>query len=217
MSNVRVVSRDEWWKARRKFLDREKELTRMRDAINAERRALPMIEINPRYEFTGSSGQATMLDLFEGRRQLIVYHFMGQIEGHGWCPICSFWLDNIGNLTHLHQRNTTFVVVCQEPYDQADEFRRRMGWTMPWYSSYGSSFYDDLHVLLDEDGEPEAPGISAFLRDGDRVLYGYSTYRRGSDLLNATYNYLDLTPLGRQEDDPEDPMSWIRHHDEYDR
>lgn len=210
-----TVSRDEWWRARMAFLRREKELTRARDALHAERRQLPMLEIDTPYVFTGEYGPATLLDLFEGRRQLLVYHFMGAVEGHGWCPVCSFWIDNVGHLAHLHARDTTFAVVCPETYPDIRAYRTRMGWTMPWYSCHGSDFYDDFHVTLEDGEEPDAPGVSAFLREGGRIFYAYSTYRRGTDVLNTTYNYLDLTPLGRQEYDLEDPMSWVRHHDSY--
>ncbi|MEV0408895.1 DUF899 domain-containing protein [Actinoallomurus sp. NPDC050550] len=215
MTQPRIVSYDEWWSARMAFLEKEKELTRARDALSAERRALPMRLVEKDYVFTHSGGKATLLDLFDGRGQLIVYHFMGNVEGHGWCPICSYWVDNIGHLAHFHARDTSLAVVCPEPVAEMEAFRARMGWTMPWYSCLGNGFYEDFHIPLTEGGEPEAPGVSAFLRDGDRILYAYSTHRRGSDVLNGTYNYLDLTPLGRQEEDPEDPMGWLRHHDAY--
>ena len=213
---IPTVSPGEWWAARQDLLVKEKELTRARDQLSARRRELPMMVIDKEYAFEGPDGKVTLPEVFEGRRQLIVYHFMANVSGYSWCPVCSFWVDNIGHLAHMHARDTTLAVICPEPFGEIQAFRRRMGWTMPWYSCQGSPFYQDFHVTLDPADEPDAPGISAFIRDGDRVLYAYSTYRRGSDMLNGTYNYLDLTPLGRQEEGLEHPMLWLRHHDQYD-
>ena len=217
-----IVTREEWRAEREEFLLKEKELTRARDALNRQRRELPMTVVDQEYVFEGPRGGVTLLDLFEGRRQLIVYHFMPLLEGYGWCPICSFWVDNLGRAEHLHARDTSLVVICPAPLSESEPFRKRMGWTVPWYSCQDNDFYEDFHLEApggsghcEGEGEGQAPGVSAFLRDGDRVLYGYSTHARGSDLLNGTYNYLDLTPLGRQEEGLEDTMGWVRYHDEY--
>jgi predicted dithiol-disulfide oxidoreductase (DUF899 family) len=234
----RVVPPREWRTAHKAFLVKEKEFTRARDALNAERQALPMTEVSKRYVFQGPVGAAGLADLFDGRRQLIIYHFMFDPAWEEGCPMCSFLVDNIGHLSHLREaRDTSLVLVSRAPLDRIEPFRRRMGWTVPWYSSYGSDFNYDFHVTLDESVAPveynyrdkaeleqagldwlarsrgEHHGLSVFLRDGGRVLRTYSTYARGGDLLLGTYNYLDLTPLGRQEDGP-GPHEF-RHHDRY--
>jgi predicted dithiol-disulfide oxidoreductase (DUF899 family) len=222
MSLPDVVSRDEWLAARKKLLVREKEVTRERDALNAERRRLPMVEIEKAYAFEGPDGGASLLDLFEGRRQLIVDHFMFDPSWDDGCPSCSGRVDQYGNLAYLHARNTTMAVVSRAPLDKIQPFKERMGWTFPWYSSYGSDFNYDFHVTLDEavtpieynyrsraeliaagaprDLEGELHGTSVFLRDGDRVFHTYSTYARGTEQVGGTHYYLDMTALGRQED-----------------
>ena len=214
MSMPDIVSRDAWVAARKALLLKEKAATRARDALNAERRRLPMVKIEKSYLFEGAGGKADLLDLFECRRQLIVYHMMW-VE----CPGCSLLVDNIGHLAHLHARDTTLVVVSRSPWPQLDAFRRRMAWTAPFYSSHGSDFNHDFDVTLDSG---EASGVSVFLRDGDSIFHTYSTYDRGTDILNGTLNYLDLTPLGRQEDWEEPPgransaaSGWWSLHDEY--
>jgi predicted dithiol-disulfide oxidoreductase (DUF899 family) len=246
-SNVaypRVVSRAEWLAARKAFLIKEKELTRLRDQANAERRRLPMVRIEKDYVFEGPDGNVPLLHLFEGRRQLIVYHFMFDPSWNEGCPSCSFLVDNIGHRAHLRARDTSLALVSRAPLAKIEPFKRRMGWTVPWYSSFGSDFNYDFHVTLDEAVAPveynyrdkaelvqkgesyftqgESHGLSVFLRDGDRMFHTYSTYARGTDLLAGTYTYLDLTPLGRQEDWEEPPgrsdgpfMHWVRHHDRY--
>ena len=185
-----------------------------------------------------------LLDLFEGRRQLVVYHFMFDSTWDEGCPNCSFLVDNIGHLAHLYARDTSLVLVSRAPLAKIASFKKRMGWTVPWYSSFGSDFNYDFHVTLDEAVAPveynyrdkaelvlkgetyftqgESHGLSVFLRDGDRICHTYSTYARGTDLLDGTYNYLDLTPLGRQEDWEKPPgrsnssfLAWVRHHDRY--
>ncbi|HZC27013.1 MAG TPA: DUF899 domain-containing protein, partial [Actinopolymorphaceae bacterium] len=206
MSLPQIVSRDEWVAARKEFLAREKELTRARDALNADRRRLPMVRVEEEYVFEGSAGKASLLDLFEGRRQLIVHHFMFDPRWDGPCPGCASTADNIGNLAHLNGRETTLVAVSRAPLAKLEAFRARMGWTFPWYSSADSDFNYDYHVTLDDsvtpvvynfrtraehqeagtaamyvDGEQpfELPGLSCFLRDGDTVYHTYSTYARG--------------------------------------
>ncbi len=177
-----------------------------------------------------------LAELFEGRRQLIVYHFMFDPSWDAGCPSCSFLVDSIGNLAHLHARDTTLAAVSRAPMAAIERYRKRMGWTFPWYSSHGSDFNYDFHVTIDPAVTPpeynfqvfdgdwtgELPGTSVFLRDGEEVFHTYSSYARGGDVLLGTYNYLDLTPLGRQEDweKPEGRsdgpfMSWLRRHDEY--
>jgi predicted dithiol-disulfide oxidoreductase (DUF899 family) len=244
MDDPPVVTRDEWLVARKELLARERELTRQRDALNAGRRNLPMVEIDKDYELAGASGPATLPDLFEGRGQLLIYHFMFDPDWEEGCRSCSFLVDSIGHLAHLHARDTTLAVVARAPLAKAEPFRRRMGWTVPWYSSFGSDFNYDFHVTLDEAVAPveynyrdlaalgpdwhgwsgEMHGISAFLRRGDRVFHTYSSYARGTDLFSGTYNWLDLTARGRQEDWEQPPgrsnsplMSWLRHHDTYGR
>ncbi|MQA84642.1 MAG: DUF899 domain-containing protein [Streptosporangiales bacterium] len=225
MNLPKIVSRDEWLVARKGLLTKEKEATRARDAVNAERRNLPMVEVEKEYVFEGPDGKVSLPDLFEGRRQLIVYHFMWRWDLDAGCPSCSFLVDSIGHLSHLHAANTTLAVVSRGPWSKLQGFKARMGWTVPFYSSYGSDFNYDFHVTLDKnvapmeynyesaDYEGEVPGTSVFLRDGDRIFHTYSSYARGGDILLGTFNYLDLTPLGRQEE--EGIMNWVRHHDKY--
>jgi predicted dithiol-disulfide oxidoreductase (DUF899 family) len=221
-----VVSRDVWVAARKDFLLKEKEFSRARDALSAQRRALPMVKIDKDYVFEGADGTASLLDLFEGRRQLIVYHFMFDPAWDEGCPMCSFLTDNMPNLAHLREaRDTSLVLVSRAPLVKITPFAQRMGWTFPWYSSFGSDFNYDFHVTLDEAVAPveynyraesvsgEQPGLSVFLRDGESIFHTYSTYARGLDLLDGTYNYLDLTPLGRQEEGP--GSHEFRHHDRY--
>jgi predicted dithiol-disulfide oxidoreductase (DUF899 family) len=222
MSLPQVVSRDEWLVARRELLTQEKAATRARDGLNAQRRRLPMVEIEKDYVFEGPDGKAGLLDLFEGRRQLIVDHFMFDPSWDDGCPSCSGRVDQYGNLAHLHARDTTMAVVSRAPLAKIQPFKARMGWTFPWYSSYGSDFNYDFHVTLDEAVAPveynyrsraelveagappdlagELHGTSVFLRDGDRVFHTYSTYARGTEQVGGTHYYLDMTALGRQED-----------------
>ncbi|MFI7121544.1 DUF899 domain-containing protein [Amycolatopsis sp. NPDC049868] len=208
-----IVSADEWQIARDALLAKEKELTRAADAIAAERRRLPMVRFDSGYEFEGPQGKMTLLDLFEGRRQLIVYHFMlgpGQKAG---CPGCSMLVDNIGHPAHLHARDTTLYVVAPATLPEIERYKERMGWTMPWVSTLGD-FNPDCGV----DG---GFGISVFLRDGDDVFRTYFTTGRGADQLVGTLRYLDLTPLGRQEaweeagQGTDGPGHWWKRHDEY--
>jgi predicted dithiol-disulfide oxidoreductase (DUF899 family) len=238
MDRPQVVSRDEWLVARKELLAGEKEVTRAKDAVDARRRALPMIEVDKEYVFAGPGGPASLLSLFDGRRQLIVYHFMWRHEESGCpgedqgCPTCSLLADNMGHLSHLHASDTTLVLVSRAPLASIKRFQQRMGWPMPWYSSHGSDFNYDFHVSFDEDVAPleynyqdkatlarvapyirsgaDAHGISVFLRDGDRVLHTYSAYGRGVDQLIGTYQYLDLTPLGRQRH-----VTGFLYHDKY--
>lgn len=217
-----IVSREEWLGERKKLLKKEKELTRARDQLNAERRRLPMVEIEKEYEFEGPDGKYGLPDIFEGRRQLIVYHFMFDPEWDKGCPSCSAWADHItrGHLNHLHSRSTTLALVSRAPFHKIISFKKRMGWTVPWYSSYGSDFNYDFHVTLDDSVAPvkynyrdqatlehlghptkgELPGLSCFLRKEDGVYHTYSTYGRGGEQVGGAYYFLDLTALGRQEE-----------------
>lgn len=211
-----VVSPEEWQVARDELLVKEKELTRAQDALNAERRRLPMTAIDKEYVFDGPGGRVTLLDLFEGRRQLIVYHFMMAPGSKHRCPGCSMVADNIGHLAHLHARDTTLVLVSPAPLSEIEPFKRRMGWTMPWFSAYGNDFTQDS-------GVGDEFGVSVFLREGERVYRTYFTTNRGGDQLVGTLRYLDLTPLGRQEEweqpagrGSSGPGHWWRLHDEYD-
>ncbi|GGT12561.1 DUF899 domain-containing protein [Streptomyces chromofuscus] len=227
MSLPEIASRDEWRRARQELLVKEKAATRARDALNAERRRLPMVEVDTEYLFEGGDGKATLLDLFEGRRQLVVHHFMFAPEWDTGCRSCSAFLDQVGHLAHLHARGTTFAAVSRAPYTRILPFKARMGWTLPWYSSYGDDFNLDFEATLVREGElVDRPGVSCFLRDRDRVFHTYSTYGRGLDGLGSTTSFLDLTALGRQEE-WEKPVgrasafgapagsAAIRYHDEY--
>ena len=218
MSLPKVVSREEWLAARKELLAREKEMTRQRDALNADRRRLPMVRVEKDYVFTGPDGEASLLDLFEGRRQLIVQHFMFDPSWENGCPGCTSAVDEIseGVLEHLYSRDTTFVVVSIAPLEKIEAYKRRRGWTFPWYSSYGSEFNYDFHVTLDESVAPaeynyrdlaggdnvegEYPGQSCFLRVGDDVFHTYSSFARGAESTGGSYYFLDETVLGRQEE-----------------
>jgi predicted dithiol-disulfide oxidoreductase (DUF899 family) len=228
MTLPKIVPRDEWLVARKELLRKEKELTRQRDALNVERRMLPMVEIDKPYEFDGPEGRVGLLDLFEGRRQLIVAHFMFHPDWEDGCPSCTAGADELspGLLAHLHARETSLAHVSRAPLAKLEAYKARRGWTFPWYSSYGSDFNYDFHVTLDESVAPveynyrskaehvergtgyyvegeepsEQPGRSFFLRDGERIFHTYSVFARGAEMTGGSYYYLDLTALGRQED-----------------
>jgi predicted dithiol-disulfide oxidoreductase (DUF899 family) len=237
MDRSRVVSRAEWLVARQELLAKEKEFTRQRDALSAERRKLPMVKVEREYGFEGPTGRVTLRDLFGNHRQLIVYHFMFDPSWDEGCKSCSHFTDNsAGSIVHLAARDTAFVVVSRAPLEKIERFKKRMGWTFLWVSSFSSDFNYDFHVTLDpEKGDyeynyasagdllaaskiwfpkGEMPGLSVFLSECDSVYHTYSTYQRGLDLPLNTYNFLDLTPLGRQEEG-ERIQGWIRHHDRY--
>src|SRR5215813_9104240 len=198
MTYPQIVSREEWLAARAELLIKEKEATRARDKLNAERRHLPMVRMDKAYVFEGPEGAVSLLDLFDGRRQLIVYHFMFDPSWDDGCPSCTNLVDNMPfRLARIQAEDTSLVLVSRAPLAKLEGYKARMNWTIPWYSSYGSDFNYDFHVT-DEQGEK--PGLSVFLRQGEQVLHSYSTSGRGVDILLGTYNYLDLTPLGRQED-----------------
>jgi predicted dithiol-disulfide oxidoreductase (DUF899 family) len=220
MNLPQVVSHAEWEAARQKLLAKEKEATRARDALAAERRRLPMARMERDYVFEGPDGEASLLDLFEGRRQLIVYHFMFEPGAPGWpeagCDGCSMFVDNVGHLAHLHARDTSLVLVSRAPLAKIEEYRECMGWTVPWFSLAGNEFNDDC-------GVGSGFGLSVFLREGDQVFRTYFTSGRGVEALGSNWTFLDLTPLGRQEDWEDSPAGypqtpryeWWRRHDEY--
>ncbi len=228
MNLPQIVSREEWLAARKELLAKEKEATRARDALNAERRMLPMVRVEKEYVFDGPDGEATLLDLFEGRRQLIVGHFMFDPEWEDGCSSCSAGADEMsgGLFEHLHVRDTSLVHVSRAPIEKIEAYKAKKGWTFPWYSSHGSDFNYDFGVTVDESvapavynyrtkadheaagtgyyfegGQPiEQPGMSIFLRDGDDVFHTYSNYARGAEMTGGSYYFLDLTALGRQEE-----------------
>ena len=224
MALPKIVSPAEWQAARDHLLVKEKAASHARDALAAERRRLPMVRIDKTYRFEGPSGEATLLDLFEGRRQLILYHFMFAPGVEGWpeagCPGCSMVMDQVGNLAHFHARDTSFALVSRAPLANIERYRERMGWTIPWFSSSGTDFNVDFGLTTDRG---ETFGLSVFLRDGPRIYRTYFTAGRGVEALGSVWTFLDLTPLGRQEDwedSPEGypqtpPYRWWRRHDEY--
>ena len=221
MDRPPIVSEQEWRSARDALLVKEKAATRALDALAAERRRLPMVRIEKSYRFESPRGPASLVDLFEGRRQLVLYHFMFAPGTVHPCEGCSTFTDNVGDLTHLQQRDTTFALTARAPVAELEAFERRMGWTVPWYSTDGSDFNRDFG-LTTADGH-ETFGLSVFLRDGDEVFRTYHTNGRGVDRLRFDFNLLDLTPFGRQEqweDSPPGwpqtpPYGWWRLHDEY--
>jgi len=220
----KIVTQKEWQTAHNKLLKKEKAATRARDALAAERRRQPMVEIEKEYVFEGPEGKVALLDLFEGRRQLIVYHFMFapgvDRRPEAGRPGCSLCVDQFGHLAHLHARNTSFALISRAPLANIQRYKKRMGWTIPWYSSGGSDFNTDFGLTT---GESETFGLSVFFRDGDRIFRTYFTTTRGVEALGSVWTFLDLTPLGRQEeweDSPEGwpqtpPYQWWRRHDEY--
>ena len=240
MSLPKIVTREEWLAARKELLAKEKEMTRARDALSADRRRLPMVEITKDYVFEGPQGKVGLIDLFEGRRQLIVGHFMFDPSWDDGCPSCSAGVDEVasGFLEHLHVRDTTLAYVSRAPLEKLERWKAKKGWEVPWYSSYGSDFNYDFHVTLDESVAPmeynyrsaqehaergvsmfaeseqpiEMPGTSVFLRVDDRVFHTYSTFGRGAEMLGGSYYWLDLTALGRQEDweEPKDRTADVR-------
>ena len=232
MNSPRIVTRDEWLAARTEFLAKEKQFTRQRYALNEARRRLPMVKVAKEYVFDGTHGAVTLSDLFEGRRQLIVYHFMFYPDRNVGCKHCSCVMDNIaGSLVHLTARDTSFATISRAPLAKIEAFKKQMQWTFPWVSSFNNDFNYDYHATLDPDRgysfynykttdiRGEMPGLSVFFRDGDLILHSYSTYFVGLDIFLPMYHLLDVTPLGRQEDDGNSMTagenSWIRFHDRY--
>ncbi|HZJ52560.1 MAG TPA: DUF899 domain-containing protein [Myxococcaceae bacterium] len=229
-------SKDEWLAARKKLLAKEKELTHLRDALSAERRALPWLKVEKPYRFDTPTGQKTLAELFDGRSQLAIYHFMFAPEWEEGCKSCSFWAESFDHIPiHLAHRDVTFLAVSRAPLAKLQAYARRFGWTFPWVSSAPSDFNFDFNVSFQPEeketrkgtynyeprryGGTDLPGVSVFARDGSgAVFHTYSTYARGIDALNVAYQYLDLVPKGRDEGDGGEPsMDWLRRRDQYDR
>jgi predicted dithiol-disulfide oxidoreductase (DUF899 family) len=229
-----IVSQSEWLAARKELLAEEKQLTRQMDAVSAKRRALPWVKIDKDYQFETCKGRVSLADLFGGNSQLVIQHFM---LGPGWeegCQSCSYMADHTdGMLPHLGARDVTMLAVSRAPLAEIEAFKKRMGWKFDWVSSHGSDFNHDFHVSFSEDevgsgkvdynytkqpfGSTEAPGLSVFEKDADGTVYHtYSVYGRGVELMMGTYRILDLTPKGRDEDNLEHSMAWVRYHDSYD-
>jgi predicted dithiol-disulfide oxidoreductase (DUF899 family) len=230
LPHPRIATREEWLDDRKKHLEHEKELTKHRDRVSAERRRLPMVLIEKEYLFDGPGGKQHLRDLFDGRRQLIVYHFMFDPKWENGCPGCTGYLDALGDLSMLHALDTTFVLISRAPLSKLEAYQARKGWTQPWVSSFGSDFNYDFHVTLDENRGPveynyrskaemvakkvpnltegEEHGLSVFFRMGDDVFHTYSTYARGTECLTDAYSLLDTTPYGRQQDWEDSPPDW---------
>jgi len=226
-----VVSQDEWLNARKALLAQEKDFTKARDALSAARRALPWVKVKKNYVFDGAAGTQSLSDLFDGRSQLIVYHFMFGPDWNAGCPHCSHWADNFnGVIVHLNQRDVSMVAVSRAPYAKLAAYRQRMGWTFNWLSSLDSDFNFDFNVSFTPEemaakdalynftrqnpDVSEREGVSIFFKDaGGEIFRTYSTYARGIDMLNTDYNYLDMVPKGRDENG-RGPY-WVRRHDEY--
>ena len=225
-----VVSEPEWQAAQDALVAKEKDATRARDALAAERRRLPRLRVEKDYAFDAPDGKVTLRDLFEGRRQLLLYHFMFGPNHDASCNGCSMFVDQVGHLAHLHARDTSFALVSRAPLAKITAYKKRMGWDLPWFSSFESDFNVDFHVSPEtpqpdvyQDGETF--GLSVFLRDGDDVFRTYFTTQRGVEALGSVWTFLDLTPLGRQEDWEDSPQGypqtkpyqWWRRHDEYEK
>jgi predicted dithiol-disulfide oxidoreductase (DUF899 family) len=230
----KIVSQGEWIAARKELLKKEKETTRLLDELSAERRKLPWVKVEKNYVFDGRGGKVTLADLFAGRNQLVIQHFMFGPDWQEGCPSCSFMADHTdGMLPHLAARDVTMVAVSRAPLAKIDAFKKRMGWHFDWVSSGGSDFNADFHVsftekelaqgnvnynyTMQEFPSAEAPGISVFYKNAaGNVFHTYSTYGRGVDVLMGTYRFLDLAPKGRDEDGLDFSMAWVRYHDRYD-
>jgi predicted dithiol-disulfide oxidoreductase (DUF899 family) len=228
-----TVTRDDWITARKALLAKEKEFTRARDALSEQRRQLPWVKVDKAYAFEGPDGKESLSDLFAGRSQLIVYHFMYGPDWEEGCPSCSYLADHFdGAIVHLNHRDVSMAVVSRAPLDKLEGYRKRMGWRFKWLSSLGSDFNSDYHVSFDagdlEKGEvyynyrtttfpmEEAPGISVFRKDeSSDIFHTYSAYARGLDMLIGAYNLLDLVPKGRDEAGLSFTMEWLRRHDQY--
>jgi len=233
MQPHKIVSREEWIEARKAHMAREKELTRARDALSEERRALPWVKVDKAYLFDAPSGKVTLADLFKGRNQLVVQHVMFAPDWDAACKSCSFWADGFERMVpHLAARDTTMIAISLAPVEKLEAFKKRMGWTFDWVSSGNNDFNYDYGVSFTPEQiaagtakynygttrlyGPELPGISVFYRDeAGTVFHTYSTFARGLDMMNAAYHYLDLTPLGRHEEGPPRSMDWVRLRDQY--
>jgi len=233
MTTPDIVTRESWVKARKNLLNREKELTRLRDQVTRERQELPWVKVEQNYTFNSADGTRSLAQLFGNRSQLIVQHFMFGVSWDEGCPMCSFWADyHDAMMVHLNQRDVSLVAVSRGPVDKLGAYKQRMGWQFEWVSSSDSTFNFDFQVSFPADilesgqayynyhpvAEPmeELPGFSVFAKDNDGAIYHtYSLYSRGLDALNPAYQYLDLLPRGRDEGELPFPMSWVRRHDSY--
>jgi predicted dithiol-disulfide oxidoreductase (DUF899 family) len=232
LDNHKIVSQNQWLEARKRLLIREKEFTRFRDKLSQQRRELPWVKVEKNYVFDGPGGKETLSDLFEGKSQLVVYHFMYAPDWEEGCPSCSFWADNFNGIgVHLNHRDVTMVAISRAPLEKLEAFKRRMGWNFKWLSSGSDDFNYDYHVSFAaetpekeleynygkrEIDMPDLPGVSVFYKDAEgRVFHTYSCYARGIDILNTAYNYLDLVPKGRDESEFEFTQAWVRYHDRY--
>ena len=229
----RVVSHKAWIEARRKFLAKEKKFTRLRDELSRQRRALPWEKVEKQYVFDGQKGKETLAELFDGRSQLVVYHFMFAPDWNEGCKHCSFWADNFNGLgIHLNHRDVSFIAISRAPLAKLDAFKKRMGWSFKWVSSGRNDFNYDYQASFtpqevesgaaffnyskSDVGVTDREGVSVFYKDeGGAVFHTYSSYARGIDMLNTAYHYLDLVPKGRDEDALEFTQSWVRFHDRY--
>jgi predicted dithiol-disulfide oxidoreductase (DUF899 family) len=228
-----VVSRQEWMDARKDLLAKEKEFTRLRDQLSQQRRELPWVKVDKPYVFDGPNGKETLAELFENRSQLVVYHFMFSPEWDEGCPHCSFWADNFNGIdVHLNHRDVTFVAISRASLARIEPFKKRMGWSFKWVSSFESDFNYDYHASFTPEevqsgtafynysnrdvGDADREGVSVFYKDeSGAVFHTYSCYARGIDMLNGAYHYLDLVPKGRDEDGLEFTQAWVRYHDRY--
>ncbi len=232
MKPQHVVSAEAWTAARRDLLAREKAASKAREALTAERAALPWMAVEKAYAFNGPDGTVTLGDLFAGRGQLIISHFMFGPDWEAGCPSCSFWADGYdGQIAHLNQRDVSFAAISRAPLDKLLAYRERMGWSFTWVSSGNTTFNQDFGVAFSGDdlaadapnynfatsrfNGPDAPGFSVFARDGERIYRTYSCYARGLEMLNPTYHFLDLVPKGRDETGLDFTQAWVRRKDEY--
>lgn len=233
MTAQRIASRDDWLKARLDLLEQEKAFTRQRDALSRKRRELPMVPVDKAYVFKGPEGKETLADLFGDCSQLIVQHFMYGKDWDEGCPSCSFWADGFdGTTIHMKHRDAAFAAISNAPLDEIEAYKKRMGWQFKWVSSYSTDFNQDYHVTFTKEEREagpvyynykkttfpadEAPGVSVFYRnDEGQAFHTYSCYARGLDMLNVAYQYIDLLPKGRDEDDLPFSMGWLKRHDQY--
>ncbi len=227
-----IVSQDQWIKARKELLVKEKEFTHIRDKLNQNRRELPWVRVDKEYVFDGPKGKQTLSELFSGKSQLIVYHFMYAPDWEAGCPNCSFWADNFNNIIiHLNQRDVSMITISRAPYSKIAEYQKRMGWDFHWISSYDNDFNFDYHVsftreelakkeafynyIKQDTGVSDKEGVSVFYKNpSGQIFHTYSTFERGIDTFNVAYHYLDIVPKGRDEDH-EFRQYWVRRHDEY--
>jgi predicted dithiol-disulfide oxidoreductase (DUF899 family) len=233
LDNHQIVSKNEWIAARKVLLKKEKEFTALRDQLSQLRRELPWIAVDKEYIFEGRNGKENLSELFDGRSQLIVYHLMYDPTWDAACQSCSFWADNFNDIIlHLNNRDVTMIAISKAPYSKIDTYKKRMGWDFKWVSSFDTDFNRDYNVsftkeelekkegfynfTIQDPSVSELPGVSVFYKDpSGKIFHTYSAYARGIDILNNTYNYLDLVPKGRDEDGYDFPMAWVRRHDEY--